>query len=162
MSLKVKQIKWSRDKEKILNIESSAFGDIASDERDLLRQIERGFGFIAYDGSQNPLGYTIAIPLESAPYRGCTEDVCLGNSDTAYIESLAVKQGSSPATLLRLTRTLGNEFERRGYRRMTMHVESDSRIHQALSNLGARDLGSFDNWMGWGKTYSYLEMPLDE
>jgi hypothetical protein len=162
MSLKVKQIEWSRDKEGLLSIERSAFGDIASDERDLLRQIEKGFGFIAFDRAHNPLGYTIALPLEEAPYRGCTEDRSLGKLDTAYIESLAVIEGSSPATLLKLTRTLGNEFENRGYKRMTMHVESGSKLHRALSNLGARELGNFDNWMGWGRTFSYLEMPLED
>ena len=161
MSLKIKQIDWSRDREQLLDIARSAFRDIASDERDLLTQLERGFGFIAFNNSQ-PTGYIIAIPLEKAPYRGCAEDESTGRLDTAYIESLAVKEGSSPATLLGLTRKLGNEFESKGYRRMTMHVESDSKLHKALINLGAKQLEDFDNWMGWGRTFSYLEMPLDE
>lgn len=161
MSLKIKQIDWSRDKEWLLDIERSAFGNIASDERDLLTQIERGFGFIAFNRSQ-PMGYIIAIPLEKAPYRGCAEDESVGRLDTAYIESLAVKEGSSPATLLVLTRKLGNEFESRGYRKMTMHVESDSKLYVALTNLGARKLADFDNWMNWGRRFSYLEMPLDQ
>ena len=161
MSLNVKQIDWPRDREGLLDVEGSAFGNIASGEGDLLRQIEMGFGFIVLDGLQRPLGYTIAIPLEKAPYRGCVQDGSVGRLDTAYVESLAVKEGSSPATLLRLVRALGNEFESRGYRRTTMHVESDSKLHRALTNFGARELGNFDNWMGWGKTFSYLEMSLD-
>ncbi len=162
MSLRVEQIDMSRDKESLLAIERSAFGRKASDELDLSRQIERGFGFIVFDGSQNPLGYCIAMPLEKAPYKGCREDRSLGKLNTAYLESLAVKEGSSPATLLRLTRMLGNEFEARGYKRVTMHVESGTKLQKVLSNVGANVLGNFDNWMGWGRNFSYLELPLDE
>lgn len=162
MSLKIKQIDWKRDKESLLSIERSSFGSIASDENDLSKQIDKGFGFIVFDGLQNALGYIIAIPLEKAPYKGCTEDMSRNRSYTAYVESLAIKQGATPATLLRLVIKLGNELESRRYRRMTMHVESDSKMYRVLTNLGARELCNFNNWMGWGKTFNYLEMPLDE
>src|SRR3989338_7534234 len=111
MSLSVRMIQWSKDKERIVRMENSVFGRIASDASDLERQLERGFGIVAVDDDDNGLGYAIAIPLERASYHGFTEDAQNGVCTTAYIESLAIKPGASLDVLLRMVRALENELD---------------------------------------------------
>jgi len=167
MTIVIKKIEFEKDRDKLLSIEKAAFQEsMASDRYDLESQLRKGFGFLAFEGSEDyksavPLGYVIAVPLEKADYPGCNEDTEKGKRNTAYVESFAMMPGANKTTLLRLMRNLGNELESREYARVTMHVESKSKLLRNLKSLGAKSLGDFTNWMDWDKTFSYLEMPLN-
>jgi len=161
MSITIREIEWQNDREKVLGLERAYFPEnVASDAADLSSQLRQGFGFIAVDDANHALGYVIAKPLESANYAGCNDDAFKGRNDTAYIESFAEKSGSAPAVRLGLFRVLGNTFAEKGFSRVTMHAETDSVLHKAMTSFGARQVKTFPDFMGWGKPYTYLEMPL--
>lgn len=157
--LTLRTIDPKKDIEALLLIEDTSFQKgVASDAEDLERQARKGIGYLAFS-DEEPVGYIIALPLEKVQYRGCTEDEHKGKNDTAYIESVAVREGS-PMALLRLCRKLMKELSQQKIERITMHVESGLELYKMLLRLGGKELQQFDNWMGWNKTFSYVEFPV--
>jgi len=156
----VEAIDWTRDRSDVLRIEYVAFpANMRSNEFDLANQLKKGFGLLARrSGCKNPVGYVIAMPLEQACYQGCSTD--RSEKKTAYIESLAITPSERTA-LLRLTRDLFDRLEQKGYERVTMHVETDSNLHNTILGIGGKELVRFDNWQGWRKNFAYLEISLN-
>lgn len=159
-TVSLEEIDWEKDKSDILKIETAAFpANMRSDEWDLSRQIGKGFGLLAKRaGCRNPIGYVIAMPLEKAGYQGCSTD--RNDRKTAYVESLAVMPTERRA-LLKLARSLFDKLEQEGYERVTAHVETDGSLYEGLLSLGGIELSRHDNWQGWGKNFTYVEMALN-
>lgn len=160
MTIEARNVGWQRDRDALLAIERASFRvEMQSDEEDLKKQVEKGFGIVIVDG-EKPLAYAIAYPLEQSNYPGCIEDSNRGLGNTAYMESFAVVPGESPLLFRRLGRSLVNSLLERGFQRLTMHAEVDTSWYQFLTGLGSKELGRFDDWQGWGETFAYLELSM--
>lgn len=161
MTIEARDIQWQRDGQAVLAIEHATFEpEMQSDEKDLREQAEKGFGVVIYDDGK-PLAYALAFSLEKADYPGCIEDLNRNLRNSAYIESLAVVPEASPLMLLRLGRNLVETLRQKGFQRATMHTEVNTAWCDFLIGLGCRELGRFHNWQNWGKTFAYLELPME-
>jgi len=155
---------WNALRSEILKIEDKSFPPtLADSEKDLRRVADSPTGiFLALCSPSSPrvLGYIAADLLEKFPnIPGTASDPHFKKRDTIYLKSVAVHpdwrgRGLS-ITLIRECLRLVSE---RGIKRATAHIESGS-----LSRIGlvGRILKSFENWYGTGRTFDYVELPIE-
>ncbi len=165
MSVRVDRMNWRVDKEDILVVEREAFPpNMHSDERDLFQYVRDGYGLVVRRhgiirrGTID--GYVVAVPLERVSYKGCQDDVDRGLKNSAYVESLAIRPEAQPSIFMDLVTELRETLIKEGFRKVKMHVPVDEKLYNGLIAFGARELGRFGNFMGWGKTFAYLEFQL--
>ncbi len=160
MKIIVKEINWKEDSAAVLSIEETAFPEhITSGLEDLMEQAQKGFGFIAYHDNL-PVGYFIGMPLDKAHYGGCYNDIDAKGGNSAYIESLAVVPFSDERIFAVMLTKLRSYLKEQSYKKIKMHTQLYGNLYQTLLRLGAKELGTFDNFMGWEESYAYLEIKI--
>ena len=159
--LQIDRLDWSLSAAQILEIEQSSFSSSLRDSRETLRRLIQsptGVALGLNDRTSGRLvGYIAGDLLElfsSVP--GILSDPHYGRHDSLYIESLALNsrwrhEGHGTA----LTRNFLKAASKKGFRRCTAHIESNS-LHKL--KLRFRKLGSYDNWYGTGQTFEYVEL----
>lgn len=163
--LQIDRLDWNLFADQILEIERSSFSSSLRDTRETLRRLIQSPTSVALglnDRTSGQLvGYIAGDLLELfSNIPGILSDRNYGRRDSLYIDSLAVNsqwrhQGYGTA----LTRNFLKAASKRGFRRSTAHIESNS-LHKL--KLRFRSLGSFDNWYGTGRTFEYVEFVLED
>lgn len=155
---------WNAVRADILKIEDASFpSSLADDEKDLRRVADSPTGIflvLIFPPSSKVLGYIAADLLERFPdIPGTVSDPHFNKGNTIYLESVAVHpawRGRGLGTAL--TRECLRRVSQRDIERVTAHIESGS-VNQL--GLRARVLKSFENWYGTGRTFDYVEFPIE-
>lgn|SRR3989344_5963764 len=163
--MKIDKMNWKkeRDRKAVMEIEQAAFpSEMRSTEEDLAQyaSAKGSVGLVVRNElCDNSQGYALAVPLETVGYPGCKEDLDLGKHNSAYVESLAVMPGERPVVLRRLLSRLEQELERT-FSYAKMHVPVDEKLYHGLIAFGAKEVSRHDDFMRFGRTFAYLEVPL--
>lgn len=155
---------WNALQSEILKIEDESFPpSLADSEKDLCMVVYSPTGIflvLSLTHSHKVIGYIAADLLENFPdIPGTDSDPQFKKGNTVYIESVAVHsdwRGCGLGSIL--IRECLRLVSQKGIERVTAHIESGS---VSRIGLGARVLKSFENWYGTGRTFDYVEFPIE-
>jgi len=151
---------WNRLKNDIIQIEEDAFSSLfCNSQDDLLKVVDSCTGLLLASQT-NPLqkitGYLAADLLEEfTDVPGISADLNYDRGNSIYIVSIAVhREWQKMGFGLALQTECLRWAKRKGYERVTAHI---ARGAAERMGLGARVLGSFENWYDTGRIFDYVE-----
>jgi GNAT superfamily N-acetyltransferase len=161
---KVTSDNWPRLRSKIVAIERVSFVQSIRDNPKTLAALAQSSSsiFLALQIalSQDPIGYVAADVLEKfADIPNVSLDINFGRRNTIYIASVAIlPEWRHRGFGIALQRECLRRASARGLTRATAHIERG-----ALRRMGlkGRSLSRFRNWYGTGRTFEYVELPVE-
>jgi hypothetical protein len=150
---------WDEWKKDIIRIEEESFSaSLCNTEEDLQKVINSPTGlFLAIRLVSSEIAAYLAADLleEFTDVPGVTSDPYFNQRKTIYIVSVAVDRRWQQEGLgLAIQEESLKWAARKGYERVTAHIAQGAATQMGL---GARVLGSFDNWYDTGRTFEYVE-----